>query len=109
MFDLDVAYSQATLEIEFMHQTLSQHVSPIADATLQQIYRTISQSYYRRPSPDGAGELQQELEGLKRTLMQSRRSTALQFLAFKKSKKVEDGAVAVVEKREGSERKDGGS
>lgn len=49
---------QATLEIEFMHQTLSQHVSPLADTTLQAIYRTISQAYYRRPSPDGNGELQ---------------------------------------------------
>ncbi|KAI5478551.1 exocyst complex component sec5 [Pseudohyphozyma bogoriensis] len=81
---------QATLEIEFMHQTLSQHVSPNADATLQSIYRTISQSYYRKPSPNGAGELQQELEGLKRTLMASRRSTALQFLAFKAPRKTKE-------------------
>lgn len=61
-----------------MHQTLSQHVSPLADTTLQSIYKTISQSYYRKPSPNSAGELQQELEGLKRTLVASRRATALQ-------------------------------
>ncbi|GAA6006556.1 hypothetical protein JCM10207_004971 [Rhodosporidiobolus poonsookiae] len=77
---------QATLEIEFMHQTLSQHVSPTADSTLQSIYRTISQSYYRRPN-SSANELQQELEGLKRTLVASRRATALQFLCFRRPSK----------------------
>ncbi|GAA5899347.1 exocyst subunit SEC5 [Sporobolomyces salmoneus] len=78
---------QATLEIEFMHQTLSQHVSPTADQTLQSIYKTISQSYYRRPTPNSAAELQQELEGLKRTLVASRRATALQFLCFRRPSK----------------------
>ncbi|GAA6031944.1 hypothetical protein JCM8097_003354 [Rhodosporidiobolus ruineniae] len=77
---------QATLEIEFMHQTLSQHVSPVADQTLQSIYKTISQSYYRRPN-SSANELQQELEGLKRTLVASRRATALQFLCFRRPSK----------------------
>ncbi|KAK4705258.1 exocyst complex component 2, partial [Phenoliferia sp. Uapishka_3] len=77
---------QATLEIEFMHQTLSQHVSPVADDTLQSIYKTISRSYYRKPTANSSGELQQELEGLKRTLVSSRRATALQFLAFRKVK-----------------------
>ncbi|BGO96556.1 Exocyst complex component SEC5 [Rhodotorula toruloides] len=77
---------QATLEIEFMHQTLSQHVSPLADQTLQSIYKTISQSYYRRPN-SSAQELQQELEGLKRTLVASRRATALQFLCFRRPSK----------------------
>ncbi|GAA5873213.1 hypothetical protein JCM3774_000083 [Rhodotorula dairenensis] len=74
---------QATLEIEFMHQTLSQHVSPRADQTLQSIYKIISQSYYRRPD-SSAQELQAELEGLKRTLVASRRATALQFLCFRR-------------------------
>ncbi|GAA6063763.1 hypothetical protein JCM10212_002715, partial [Sporobolomyces blumeae] len=78
---------QATLEIEFMHQTLSQHVSPTADQTLQSIYKTISQSYYRAPTPNSAAELQQELEGLKRTLVASRRATALQFLCFRRPSK----------------------
>ncbi|GAA5997397.1 exocyst subunit SEC5 [Rhodotorula paludigena] len=77
---------QATLEIEFMHQTLSQHVSQLADQTLQSIYKTISQSYYRRPN-SSAQELQQELEGLKRTLVASRRATALQFLCFRRPSK----------------------
>jgi exocyst complex component 2 len=87
-----------------MHQTLSQHVSPLADQTLQSIYRTISQSYYRKPSANGAGELQQELEGLKRTLMASRRATALQFLAFKapRKPKEEPPQPKVVSKEEGT-------
>lgn len=84
MFQLRADPIQATLEIEFMHQTLSQHVSPLADATLQSIYKTVSQSYYRKPSPNSAGELQLELEGLKRTLVASRRATALQFLSFRR-------------------------
>ena len=70
-----------------MHQTLSQHVSPLADSTLQSIYKTISQSYYRRPTPNSAAELQSELEGLKRTLVASRRATALQFLCFRAASK----------------------
>lgn len=82
--------SQATLEIEFMHQTLSQHVSDQADKTLQSIYKTISQSYYRRPN-SSAQELQQELEGLKRTLVASRRATALQFLCFRRPSKAPAG------------------
>ena len=87
---------QATLEIEFLHQTLSLHVSPEADVKLQDIYKTISQAYYRRPSSDGAAELQHELQELKRTLVLSRkcvecaptvlrrRSTTLSYLCFRK-------------------------
>lgn len=52
---------QATLEIEFMHQTLSQHVTPTADRTLQSIYHTISQSYTRIPSPNSSEELKVSL------------------------------------------------
>ncbi|GAA5945363.1 hypothetical protein JCM3775_002199 [Rhodotorula graminis] len=86
---------QATLEIEFMHQTLSQHVSEQADQTLQSIYKTISQSYYRRPN-SSAQELQHELEGLKRTLVASRRATALQFLCFRRPSKTAAAQPSVV-------------
>ncbi|GAA5918454.1 hypothetical protein JCM1841_003976 [Sporobolomyces salmonicolor] len=93
---------QATLEIEFMHQTLSQHVSPHADQTLQSIYKTISQSYYRRPTPNSAAELQQELEGLKRTLVASRRATALQFLCFRRASKAQAPQTATGQLADGS-------
>lgn len=78
--------SQATLEIEFMHQTLSPYVTPEADATMQEIYRKISSAYERSASTDGSSDLQNELETLKRTLQMSRRSTALTFLCFRRPK-----------------------
>lgn len=78
-----------------MHQTLSQHVSEQADQTLQSIYKTISQSYYRRPN-SSAQELQHELEGLKRTLVASRRATALQFLCFRRPSKTAAAQPSVV-------------
>lgn len=80
---------QATLEMEFLHQTLNVHVSAAADGTLQEIYKIISQAY----SPPAGGneasnnnELQRELEQLKMTLTQARRATALQFLCFREKR-----------------------
>lgn len=43
-------------------------------------------SYYRKPSSDGAAELQTELETLKRTLIASRKATTLDFLCFRAAK-----------------------
>ncbi|KAG9296285.1 hypothetical protein G9A89_014877 [Geosiphon pyriformis] len=74
---------QATLEIEFMHQTLSQYVTPKAQEILQAIYTTIEQSY--DPS-QGSGNLKSELSSVKKLLIESRKSTSLQFLCFKKPK-----------------------
>lgn len=56
---------QATLEIEFLHQTVGQYVSATADTSLQEIYKTISQSYYKKPNRD-AEELTRELDQLKK-------------------------------------------
>lgn len=94
---------QATLEIEFLHQTVGQHVSPVADEKLQQIYKTISQSYYKKPDRD-ADELTRELDQLKKmwVLLESsneydlaeqishslkvcKQATVLQFLCFRRS------------------------
>lgn len=78
---------QATLEMEFLHQTLNVHVSKAADATLQEIYKIISQAYRPQTGQDGSnGELQKELEQLKLTLTQARRATALQFLCFREKR-----------------------
>ena len=79
---------QATLEIEFIHQTLSQFVSTAAEQTLKQIYETISERYQRK-SPDETEMLKQELEAVKKTLISSRRATALQFLCFRRSRSKE--------------------
>jgi len=75
---------QATLGIEFIVQTLTQYVTPTTDTVLKSIYRTISPSYIRQSG--AAGELQRELESLKKTLSESRKATMLQFLAFRKYK-----------------------
>lgn len=78
---------QATLEMEFLHQTLNVHVSKTADLTLKEIYKIISQAYRPQTGADGSnGELQRELEQLKLTLTQARRATALQFLCFREKR-----------------------
>jgi len=79
---------RATLEIEFIHQTLVQYVSPAASKTLSAIYNSISAAYSRRPGSAGSESLQKELEGVKRTLHDSRRATAIEFLCFKPTKDV---------------------
>jgi exocyst complex component 2 len=75
---------QATLEIEFMHQTLSQYVTPAASDTLQSIYQTIEQAY--DPQQQHSGNLQSELSHVKELLVFSRKSTVVQFLCFKQNK-----------------------
>ncbi|KAE9391105.1 hypothetical protein BT96DRAFT_959624 [Gymnopus androsaceus JB14] len=51
---------RATLEIEFMHQTLGKYVTPSAAKTLSDLYTKISQAYARRP---GDENLQSHLDG----------------------------------------------
>ncbi|KAI8080296.1 exocyst complex component Sec5-domain-containing protein [Gilbertella persicaria] len=75
---------QATLEIEFMHQTLSQYVTSAASDTLQSIYQTIEQAY--DPQQQQSSSLQSELSHVKELLVFSRKSTVVQFLCFKQSK-----------------------
>ncbi|WFD31660.1 Exocyst complex component S5 [Malassezia sp. CBS 17886] len=79
---------QATLEIEFVHQTMAHHVTPHAEATLKLVYETISQRYSASAANASAqtGALQQELENVKRTLVASRKATALEFLCFRRPK-----------------------
>ncbi|KAI7877332.1 exocyst complex component Sec5-domain-containing protein [Mucor mucedo] len=68
---------QATLEIEFMHQTLSQYVTPAASDTLQSIYQTIEQAY--DPQQQQSSNLQSELSHVKELLVFSRISIARPF------------------------------
>ncbi|WFD23833.1 Exocyst complex component S5 [Malassezia equina] len=77
---------QATLEIEFVHQTMSFHVSPRAESTLKQVYETISHRYSTSASNRNDPSLQKELESVKATLIESRKATALEFLCFRKPK-----------------------
>ncbi|CAO1633758.1 unnamed protein product [Sympodiomycopsis kandeliae] len=73
---------QATLEIEFIHQTLSFYISSTAEHTLKQIYQVISDKYAGQEEEEG---LQRELQGVKKILIASRKATALEFLCFRRS------------------------
>ncbi len=63
---------QATLEIEFLHQTLSAFISTKAEGLLKQVYETISQKYQREGRED-KDQLNAELERVKQILVQSRK------------------------------------
>jgi exocyst complex component 2 len=76
---------QATLEIEFFHQTLMRFCTPAAVKTLTEIYETISRAYQRKPGQ--TEDLQHELDGVKKTLNDTRRATQIEFLCFKSPKK----------------------
>ena len=74
---------RATLEIEFIHQTLTRYVTPSAAKTLAELYGKISQAYSRKP---GDENLQIHLDGVKRTLADTRRATGIEFLCFRQTK-----------------------
>lgn len=76
---------QATLEVEFVHQTLNAFVSQTAEATLKQIYEVVSQKSQQQQKEVDADVLAKELDEVKRTLISSRKMTALEFLCFRKS------------------------
>lgn len=73
---------QATLEIEFLHQTMLRFVTPTAEKKLSEVYTSISESYVRRPGDN----MQSQLEGVKKTLGETRRATQIDFLCFRKEK-----------------------
>ncbi|KAJ6631115.1 exocyst complex component Sec5-domain-containing protein [Mycena sp. CBHHK59/15] len=74
---------RATLEIEFMHQTLGRYVSAGAARQLGDLYTGISKAYAKRPGDEG---LQGSLDGVKRTLSDTRRATGIEFLCFRATK-----------------------
>ncbi|OJA13320.1 hypothetical protein AZE42_08619 [Rhizopogon vesiculosus] len=74
---------RATLEIEFLQQTLGRYVSPPAAKTLGELYTKVSQAYARRP---GDENLQGNLDSVKRTLAESRRATGIEFMCFRAPK-----------------------
>ncbi|TFK97909.1 exocyst complex component Sec5-domain-containing protein [Pterulicium gracile] len=80
---------RATLEIEFLHQTLSRYVTPTAEKTLSDLYNKISQAYARRP---GDENLQSHLDGVKKTLADTRRATGIEFLCFRQTKSSSSGS-----------------
>lgn len=75
---------QATLEIEFLHQTLAAYISPQAEQRLKDVYETISHNYVRTSGDKDT--LNAELERVKQILVHTRKSTALEFLCFRKNR-----------------------
>jgi exocyst complex component 2 len=72
---------QATLEVEFLHQTLGSNVSKIAGETLQAVYGSIEKAY----TGDSGVEL--ELGKVKSLLHSSRAGTKYVYACFKSSRK----------------------
>jgi exocyst complex component 2 len=93
--------TQATLEIEFMHQTISRYVTTHSAKMLSDLYTKISLAYARRP---GDENLQSNLDGVKRTLSETRRRTGIEFLCFRPTK--EKGAGSSSERGDKGDRKD---
>lgn len=70
-----------------MHQAFVQYVTPTAATQLTEIYHKISESYTRR---NGDENLQKALDGVKKTLSDTRKATGIEFLCFRaQSKKPE--------------------
>ncbi|KAH8993621.1 exocyst complex component Sec5-domain-containing protein [Lactarius hatsudake] len=92
---------RATLEIEFMHQTLSRYVTTNTAKILSDLYTKISQAYARRP---GDENLQSNLDGVKRTLSETRRRTGIEFLCFRVTKDKSGAGTDKGEKKERRER-----
>ncbi|CAJ0767382.1 9468_t:CDS:2, partial [Entrophospora sp. SA101] len=63
---------QATLEVEFMHQSLSQYITPKAQEIFKEIYETIERLY---DSDHVSGSLDTELAGVKQLLIEGRKNT----------------------------------
>jgi exocyst complex component 2 len=72
---------QATLEVEFLHQTLGSTVSKTAGETLQAVYGTIEKSYA------GSGGVDLELGKVKVLLQRSRASTKHVYSCFRSGRK----------------------
>jgi exocyst complex component 2 len=85
-----------------MHQTLSRYVTSNTAKMLSDLYTKISQAYARRP---GDENLQSNLDGVKRTLSDTRRRTGIEFLCFRVTKEKSTGSEKA-EKAEKAEKKE---
>jgi len=72
---------QATLEVEFLHQTLGGNVSKQAGDTLQSVYGTIEKAYV------GTSGVDLELGKVKALLQRSRNSTKYIYSCFRSGRK----------------------
>ena len=86
-----------------MHQTLSRYITTNTGKILSDLYTKISQAYARRP---GDENLQSNLDGVKRTLSETRRRTGIEFLCFRVTKDKSGGAGTTADKAEKRERRE---
>ncbi|KAG0335325.1 hypothetical protein BG000_007581 [Podila horticola] len=73
---------QATLEMEFMNHVLKQYKTPSSDEVFAMIFDVIERAY----DPVGGENLQEEMVGFKKLLLNAQRSTQVQFMCFKQKK-----------------------
>lgn len=59
------------------------HVTPAATANLTDIYATISKAYARNTASGGSDDLAKELDGVKKTLHDTRRATTTDFVCLR--------------------------
>ncbi|KFH67059.1 hypothetical protein MVEG_07582 [Podila verticillata NRRL 6337] len=73
---------QATLEMEFMNHVLKQYKTPPSDEVFAMIFDVIERAY----DPVGGENLQEEMVGFKKLLLNAQKSTQVQFMCFKQKK-----------------------
>ncbi|KAF9386015.1 hypothetical protein CPB97_004204 [Podila verticillata] len=73
---------QATLEMEFMNHVLKQYKTPPSDEVFAMIFDVIERAY----DPVGGENLQEEMVGFKKLLLNAQRSTQVQFMCFRQKK-----------------------
>ena len=76
---------QATLDVEFVAQTLSQYTTKKASDTQSEIYVQLDQG----TTPDASKKLQGELPEMRLVLKRLREGTRSEFLCFKREKRVQ--------------------
>jgi exocyst complex component 2 len=74
----------ATLEIEFLNQSITSFLTPHAKDAFKQVYDIISQRYQRHAAPES---LNRDLEAMRKLLSESRRGTGVETLCFRPTSK----------------------
>lgn len=74
----------ATLEIEFLNQSVASFLTPHAKDVFSQVYDIISQGYRRQGAPEA---LQRDLDAMRKLLSESRRGTGVETLCFRQPAK----------------------
>lgn len=71
----------ATLEIEFLNQSVAGYLSPHAKKVLKEVFNIISQGYRR---PQGGESMQRDLENMRKILESTRRGAGVETLCFRR-------------------------